>query len=270
MQELQQNPPASTPDTERPAAGVSVQIPASQPIVTYVLLAILIIVFVAQLVENQISDVGNPLVEAGIFSFDRILNGEYYRLFTSMFLHASVAHIFLNGIALWSFGRSVEGFFGHTRFTLIYFLGGLFGGILEFIFSRGLALGASGAIFAIFGAEMVFLYRNRTLFGKRADQQLRSLIILALVNLGFGIYTQFAPGSVRIGIASHMGGFIAGAALAWFIAPRFELRADASVPPTYHIADTITESTTWLASGVVAVVILAIFLVSLTILRTAA
>src|SRR5258708_36948653 len=74
-------------------------------------------------------------------------------------------HIGFNGYALWPVGRLIEIFFGHARFALIYLLGGLCGSGTSFIFSRGASLGASGAIMAIFGAEMVFLYQNRRLLG---------------------------------------------------------------------------------------------------------
>jgi rhomboid protease GluP len=166
-----------------------VRLPITRPLVTYVLLGTIIAVFVAQTVAQQES-YPDPLTLAGALDFRRVLRGEYYRLVTSMFLHLGLAHIFFNGWALWSFGQTVERLFGHTRFVLIYFLGGLCGSIASFIFTRGLSVGASGAIFAIFGAEMVFLYHNRRVLGEAARQDLQSLIFLANAGRGHPSFVQ--------------------------------------------------------------------------------
>jgi rhomboid protease GluP len=227
---------------------VALRLPTSRPIITYVLLAIIVIVFVAQMVTDQLNFPDQPLLRFGAVNYRRILAfGEYYRLFTAMFLHVNQVHIFFNGIALWQFGQSVERFFGHTRFALIYFLGGLCGSIASFIFTRGLSVGASAAIFAIFGAEMVFLYRNRRLLGPAAQRELRSLIILLVINLGLGFYTQFGPSEVIIDNWAHIGGFFAGVVLAWFIAPQYHLQTDLTAPTGYHVEDSNPMARSWLA-----------------------
>jgi rhomboid protease GluP len=148
-----------------------------------------------------------------------LLGGEYYRLFTAMFLHIEPAHIFFNGYALYIIGSYIERLFGHARFIVIYFLGGLTGSILMTILNyvdNVSGIGASGALFAIFGAEMVYLIRHRDILGKAASAQLRSLLFLLAINLVIGLL----PGS-RIGMWAHVGGLIGGLVLTWFISPRF-------------------------------------------------
>jgi membrane associated rhomboid family serine protease len=259
--ESNQDLPAPQP-TQR-----GIAIPISRPIATYVLLAAIIGIFVLTMVIDQLSETGsNWLVEFGVLWPDGVLHGEFYRIVTGMFLHAGIAHIAFNGYALWIYGKLVEGFFGHTRFLLVYFFAGLFGNIAELLILQT-ALGASGAIFGIFGAHMVFLYQNRQAFGKRAAQDLRSLGILALINLGFGIFSQITPGAVKIGLAAHVGGFFAGAALAWFICPRYAVVADPAAPEGARVVDTVPQRQILIVSAVGTGVLLASFILSLVVMQ---
>ncbi len=201
------------------------QLPTTRPIITMILLALIVGIFAVMFVFDQTQDIGtpNPILEFGILDYHSILvNGEVYRLFTAMFLHLSLAHIFFNAYALWLFGRTVEGLFGHLRFALIYFVGGLSGSLMSFVIGRGASAGASGAIFAIMAAEMVFLYRHRELLGDRAGSALRELLILGGVNLGLGVLSHVgrAQGG-GIDNWGHIGGFIGGLLMALLIAPQF-------------------------------------------------
>src|SRR5262249_827736 len=137
---------------------------------------ILVVIFVIQLGLAQTYYPDDPVLNWGKLYFYNVLHGEYYRLLSAMFLHAGVAHIGFNAYALSVVGRTIERFFGHVRFAVLYFLGGLSASLTSFAFSRGASVGASGAIMAIFAAEMVFLYQNRQIFGQeRTNRQLRSL-----------------------------------------------------------------------------------------------
>ncbi len=259
MQNSQPNPQQTRQSQRRQPFDhlAALGLPSTQPTMTYALLAIIVVVFVAQMVTNQLYYPREPLLEFGAIDFRRILYaGEYYRLFTGMFLHVNQIHIFFNGVALWSFGKWVERFFGHTRFGIIYLLGGLAGSIASFILTRGLAVGASAAIFAIIGADMVFLYQNRQLLGQDAQRELRSLIILAVINFGIGIYTQFAPGAVIIDNWAHIGGFVAGIILAWFMSPRYQLQTDFARPSGYRIEDGNPFTRSWMAPAVFSVALL--------------
>lgn len=193
------------------------RIPIVRPIATYILLAINIVIFI---IMWLMPEVAFTWLTFGVLEPQAVLlGGEYYRLFTAMFLHIEPAHIFFNGYALYIIGSYIERLFGHARFIVIYFLGGLTGSILMTILNyvdNVSGIGASGALFAIFGAEMVYLIRHRDILGKAASAQLRSLLFLLAINLVIGLL----PGS-RIGMWAHVGGLIGGLVLTWFISPRF-------------------------------------------------
>ena len=148
--------------------------------------------------------------------------GEVYRLFTAMFLHGSLGHVFFNVYALLIFGRAVEPVFGRARFILIYLLGGLTGSALSLALGglQGASVGASGAVFAIFAAHAVHLYQNRRLYAN-VRGQLQHMGFLVIINMVIG----FMPGS-RIDNWGHLGGLLGGALLAWRIGPRIALLAD--------------------------------------------
>ena len=161
--------------------------------------------------------------------------GEYYRLLTAMFLHGGLPHVLFNMYALYIIGQTVERFFGTPRFLLIYFLGGLSGSVLSVLLNgpQVTSVGASGAVFAIFGAEMIFLYRHRRLLGPAASAQLRQLLIIAGINFAYGIVTSLAPGDgVRIDNWGHVGGWLGGLALAWIIGPIVVVRPHPQEPGT--------------------------------------
>ncbi|HEV7930262.1 MAG TPA: rhomboid family intramembrane serine protease [Nitrosospira sp.] len=134
-------------------------------------------------------------------------DGEWWRLGTAMFLHFGVIHLGLNLWALWDGGQLVERMYGMARFVTIYFVSGLTGNLLSLVANKGLAIsgGASGAIFGIYGALLVFLWRERHnlhphdfrwFFWGAAGFATASLV------LGFLI--------TGIDNAAHIGGFLAG------------------------------------------------------------
>jgi rhomboid protease GluP len=141
-----------------------------------------------------------------------------------MFLHLNEAHIVFNGIALYYIGSNMEHIFGHVRFTLIYLLGGLAGSVFMLFFGTG-GVGASGAVFAIWGSEAVFFYQHRQLFGAIATARLRNSMMMMLMNFMIGFFVNTAgavtDSPVRISNAAHFGGLIGGALLTWLAGPRF-------------------------------------------------
>jgi len=128
-----------------------------------------------------------------------INNGEYYRLLTSMFLHADIMHIFSNMIALLFFGTAVENNFSKIEYIIIYFISGLIGNLFSLILLplNVISLGASGAIFGLIGAAFI-------LFTVDGD---RTLIFLGLFYLLFFIISSLAPG---INLWAHLFGLIGG------------------------------------------------------------
>ena len=167
-----------------------------KPIITTILIAINIIIFMIGLLfnihEDLISIFGNyrPLV----------ITGQYYRLFTSMFMHDDIFHIAFNMYALYILGSQAEGFFGKTKFSIIYFLSGLSGSLLSVLLNLDtISIGASGAIFGLLGALLYFGYNFRVYLG---NTLIREILPVIFINLAFGfIYPN-------IDNYCHIGGLI--------------------------------------------------------------
>jgi rhomboid protease GluP len=195
--------------------------PLAKPYVTYVLLGIITVVFVAEVALGGLTSI-RILEPMGAQINLLVWQGQYWRLLASMFLHIGVTHYLFNAWALYSLGRDIESFYGSLRFIVIYLLSGLFGGLAFYLLGAPQtafvpSAGASGAIFGIIGAELAFWLRNRLLFGDFSKQRLTNLAILVGINVVFGVST---PG---INNLAHMGGLVSGFALAWVLAPRYEV-----------------------------------------------
>ena len=140
-----------------------------------------------------------------MFADNKVLvqNGEFYRLFTSMFLHADIVHLLFNMYALYVLGPQVERYYGKTRFLLIYFVSGLLGSLFSCVFMNDVtfSLGASGAIFGLLGSIAYFTYYYRaTLQGLLRSQ----ILPVILINLGLGFFIS------GIDVMAHIGGLIGG------------------------------------------------------------
>ena len=122
--------------------------------------------------------------------------------------------------ALLVIGVGLERYFGHWRYLLLYLLGGFTGNVLSFLFTSGYSVGASTAIFGLIGAEGVFLYQNRQLFGRQFGRAIGNVIFIVVVNLAI----DFVPGS-GIDYWGHIGGLLGGLIFAWFAGPRWEVGA---------------------------------------------
>jgi membrane associated rhomboid family serine protease len=182
-------------------------------LVTNTLIVINVIVFILSILF--------PIVTAfGVQQNDLVMQGQYWRIFTAMFLHADILHIGLNMLSLFFIGRPVELFFGKVRYLVIYLLSGIIGGLAFLFLSPGAtALGASGAIFGVFGALGVFYIVNRRSLGIYG----RGAIGNWLFWLGLNLVFDFAPGS-DIAVWGHLGGLIAGIILAFLLNPRLDRR----------------------------------------------
>ncbi|MEK6256501.1 MAG: rhomboid family intramembrane serine protease, partial [Chloroflexota bacterium] len=142
--------------------------------------------------------------------------GEWWRLFTPMLLHGSLMHIAFNMYALRILGVSLEKFYGHWQFLLLYIVSGFAGNVASFVFTVSPSLGASTAIFGLIGAQGVFAYQNRAVFGKFAEKALRDIVMLALLNLAIGYSLA------GIDNWGHVGGLIGGIVVAWYGGPMFK------------------------------------------------
>lgn len=178
-------------------------------LITYTLIGINTAVFLLSYLFPQIQIYGEQ-------ANDLVLQGEFWRIFTAMFLHANILHIGLNMLSLFFIGRAVEIFYGKWRYLTIYLVSGIIGGITFLFLSPGeAAVGASGAIFGVFGALGVFYLMNRRALGGYGSGAVSNWLFWLLLNLAFG----FAPGS-DIAVWAHIGGLIGGMIIAYLLTPR--------------------------------------------------
>lgn len=198
----------------------------SSPIVTYILIGVTVVIYLLQIGTDYLLQVDLPSV-LGMKINEYIVAGQYWRLVTPMLLHGSIFHIGFNMYALVSIGTGLERRFGHGRFLVLYLVGAFTGNVFSFLLSPHNSLGASTAIFGLLGAEMVFLYQNRELFGSRARQALQSVISVAAVNFLIGL----SPGIDNWG---HLGGLIGGLIFTWFGGPQLKLQGQF---PYFRIED---------------------------------
>lgn len=202
-----------------PASTVWLRIPMFRPRVTFILLSVLIAVFIIEIIQGSSLDAAGDaqvLLDLGAKSNARIIQGEYWRLITAMFLHAGLLHIAFNGYALLIFGQQIESFYGAARFLAIYFVGGLAGGIASFAFSPALSVGASGAIMGVLGAMGAFFWVQRRLLGAAGRLQLWN----ALVIFGLNVVLGLAQNEV-IDNSAHIVGFLGGLALGRVLVPQY-------------------------------------------------
>jgi rhomboid protease GluP len=198
-----------------------------RPYVTFSLIGICVAVYLLQMLSQLIFNGADyPFFVGGKIN-EFILAGQLWRLFTPMFLHGSIIHIGFNMYALFNFGPGLELHYGRWRYLALFIIGGFAGNVISFMFSANPSLGSSTAIFGLLGAEGVFLYHNRELFGDFARRALTQVVMIAGVNLVIGM----SPGIDNWG---HIGGLIGGTLFAWFAGP--VLRRDGLFPP-YRLAD---------------------------------
>jgi len=197
----------------------SISLPLSRPLFTQILLVTNVAVWLAMTAMGGSTNT-KTLIFFGAKVNDLIAQGEYWRLLTSIFLHAGIAHLAFNMYALYVLGLEVERLFGRGRFLVLYFLAGLFGSMLSFDFGARISVGASGAIFGLAGALMVFFARHHEMFGKRGRWQFINIAAIIAINL---IIDVNLPSIDNWG---HLGGLIAGLALGWYFTPDYQLDWD--------------------------------------------
>ncbi len=171
-------------------------------------LALVIINILVFAVLEIIGDTTSPrfMIEYGASYTPMVLEGQYWRLFTAMFLHFGFEHLAYNMFSLIFLGDILESIVGPVRYLAIYLAGGLGGNILSLYMSvhsgsYKVSAGASGAIFAVMGAFFYIAIRNRRTFGKEGMRRLGMMVVLMIMQ-----------GLVDRGVdqSAHMGGMITG------------------------------------------------------------
>ena len=180
-------------------------------IVTYSLIIINILIFIITIiVSKNIYDIDvYTLVIMGAKVNELINHGQVWRLITCTFLHGGLAHIAFNMYALKIIGSEVEFAYGKIKYILIYLFSALGGSIFSYIFSpNSISVGASGAIFGLFGAMLVFGVKNRHRIGKNYVINLFKVVI---INIFIGVTIS------NIDNAGHIGGLVAGGIIALLV-----------------------------------------------------
>ena len=179
-----------------------------QPIVTYIIIAICIILFILMELSGGSTN-SQVLLKYGANLDVLVKNGEYYRLFTCIFLHIGIMHLLCNLYSLYVIGREVENLFGKVKYIIIFILSGIFGSIMSLAFTHNtISAGASGAIFGLLGALLYFGMHYRTYLGEAIK---RSIIPIIVVNLIIGFFAE------GIDLAAHIGGLVGGVLVAMMV-----------------------------------------------------
>ena len=181
--------------------------------VTLALVAANVVLFLICEILGGSEDTG-VLVRMGAAVTQRILDGEFWRLASCMFLHIGIAHLINNMIVLIALGEFVEPVVGHVKYLILYFIGGVAGSALTVLVDIWrnhlwtVSAGASGAVFALIGAYVVMVLRR-----KIQNQR------LSLGRLAFGVVLAILPGfyTPGVGATAHLGGMIAGAVMGLFL-----------------------------------------------------
>ncbi len=205
--------PQPTPSVEQEASFGNVSlIGRERPLITYILMGMNIGVFALAFLLNA----QETLVRwGGLYAPAIIDASQYYRLFSAMFIHAGIAHLFFNMLSLYYIGRNVEQLYGGSSFLVIYLVGGLIGSAVSFAFGglERVSVGSSGAVFAIFAARLAFFYRYRKRLSNYGREQVQSDVFLLLINLFVGF------SSSNIDNWGHLGGLMGGATLSLVLMP---------------------------------------------------
>ncbi|MBQ9420327.1 MAG: rhomboid family intramembrane serine protease [Lachnospiraceae bacterium] len=179
---------------------------------TYILIAVNVLVFLLEAAAGGSEDV-DVAIRFGAYVMPLVRDrGEWYRLFTAMFLHFGPEHLGSNMISLFALGSFVERCFGKVRFLVIYLVSGLAGNLLVYVTDilsgaggTAVSAGASGAICGLLGVFIVFalLPQMKGMF------PMKRVLIAVLLVLAPGL----SDGSINM--TAHIGGLIGGFLITW-------------------------------------------------------
>ncbi|MFF3373492.1 rhomboid family intramembrane serine protease [Streptomyces sp. NPDC002680] len=202
------------PSASRPRTLAGGTVTADPRLLTKILIGINLAVYLLQMsLGDEFTDrfqlLGSAYVPS-LGSMEGVAEGQWYRLLTSMFLHGSVMHILFNMLSLWWIGGPLEAALGRARYLTLYLVSGLAGSALTYLIAAANqpSLGASGAIFGLFGATAVLM--------RRLNYDMRPILALLVINL------IFTFGWSNIAWQAHIGGLVAGVVIGYAMvhAPR--------------------------------------------------
>lgn len=169
----------------------------------YPVVSIIIAINIIAYITTLLPVFGDEIFYGGMSINGYILDGDYYRIITSLFLHGGFLHLLFNMFSLFLFGPELEKFAGKTRFLIIYFVAGIIGNVITILVNDDYwyaSVGASGAIFGIIGSFGALVYYTRHVF-----PQLKQIIMPIII---VSVIMTFIQSNINI--AAHLGGLAAG------------------------------------------------------------
>jgi len=162
-----------------------------------------IVVFIVPLVTPQWD---MAIYIAGVLhGYEIFVDGQFYRFISSMFMHSGAMHIVMNMLSLYLIGQVLEKLFKPLTYLAIYFITGVFGSVFYlFVNPNGQAVGASGAIFGMFGALAGFAWVHRKTMHDEFMRFMRSFGMILLLNFALGLAMP------QIAMSAHIGGLVTG------------------------------------------------------------
>jgi rhomboid protease GluP len=187
--------------------------------ITYILIALNIAFYIYTSIAGGdfVTTSGEMIYQYGQVN-QLVFDGQLYRLFTSMFVHANLAHLAGNMLFLLVFGLRAEEMFSLPEYLLVYFLGGLAGNLMSLwlLSPFTVSVGASGAIFGMFGAVAIYARRS-----------IRQSMLGALI---YAFFLLFLSSGEGVNIFAHLGGLVGGLIIGYVLATRHKPEASY----TYH------------------------------------
>jgi membrane associated rhomboid family serine protease len=172
---------------------------------------------IAAQIQQWCADQGSFCLDTFALDKEHVFQGQYWRLVTYMFLHGSITHLLLNVLGLYWFGRIAVNIYGPIKFLLLFLLTGILGGMTQMFYSPSVAIGASGGVLGIFGADAIGIFKlGDALPAKIRRHELTWMSVIAGSQV---VIDQVIPQLTSIHIAgnAHLGGLVAGLVLGFLM-----------------------------------------------------
>ena len=186
-------------------------VPKGDHFMISILLNVMVLLYLIQLIQYNSGFMSRSelLLDWGAVRYQEVSDGEFWRLFTSIFSHGGFFHLVYNGIALVFVGIHIEPILGRIKFFIYFILSGIAASLASIIWNDNvISVGASGAIFGLFGLVIFIDY-----FKTKSFSTNKYIIILFAIFAGINfIYGLMVPNTDNAG---HFGGFVAGIVLAY-------------------------------------------------------
>ncbi|MDP8904055.1 MAG: rhomboid family intramembrane serine protease [Chloroflexota bacterium] len=180
------------------------------PVVTYAILAVTVGIGLLTIFTPRTEE----LVALLMLDKQRVLAGEYWRLLTVTLVHGGLLHLAFNMYALYIVGPLVEVMYGRVLFALVYLLTAAVGSVASYMVFPTSSVGASGAVFGLFGLLAVANFVHKPVLGRQARALSGQIVFLIVINVAIGFTFP------RIDNAAHLGGLAGGAFLGLTVVPR--------------------------------------------------